>query len=49
VNEDEMRMMAPDPMGLAAVALSEGVSTLTVNDGQAWCRVLRRSGIRPSF
>lgn len=33
VNEDEMRMMAPDPMGLAAVALSEGVSTLSVTMG----------------
>ena len=34
VNEDEMRMMAPDPMGLAAVALSAGVSTLTVTMGK---------------
>ena len=34
VNEDEMRMMAPDPMGLAAVALSEGISTLTVTMGK---------------
>ncbi len=33
VNEDEMRMMARDPMGLAAVALSEGVSTLSVTMG----------------
>jgi hypothetical protein len=34
VNEDEMRMMAPDPMGLAAVALSAGVFTLTVTMGK---------------
>jgi hypothetical protein len=34
VNEDEMRMMAPDSMDLAAVALSAGVSTLTVTMGK---------------
>jgi hypothetical protein len=34
VNEDEMRMMAPDPMGLAAVALSAGVSVLNVTMGK---------------
>jgi hypothetical protein len=34
VNEDEMRMMAPDPMGLAAMAMSAGVSTLTVTLGK---------------
>src|SRR5260221_2687486 len=34
VNEDEMSMMAPDPMGLAAVAMSEGVRTLNVTLGK---------------
>jgi hypothetical protein len=34
VNEDEMRMMAPDPMGLAAVALSAGVRVLNVTMGK---------------
>ncbi len=34
VNEDEMRMMAPDPMGLAAMAFSAGVSTLNVTLGK---------------
>jgi hypothetical protein len=34
VNEDEMRMMAPDPLGLAAIALSEGVKTLNVTMGK---------------
>lgn len=34
VNEDEMHMMAPDPLGLAAVAMSTGVSTLTVTMGK---------------
>jgi sugar/nucleoside kinase (ribokinase family) len=30
VNEDEMGMLAPDPMGLAATALAHGVRTLVV-------------------
>jgi hypothetical protein len=34
VNEDEMSMMAPDPMALAAVALSTGVKTLNVTLGK---------------
>jgi hypothetical protein len=34
VNEDEMRMMAPDPMGLAAVAISAGVCVLNVTMGK---------------
>jgi hypothetical protein len=34
VNEDEMRMMAPDPMGLAAVAMSAGVNALNVTMGK---------------
>ena len=33
VNEDEMTMMAPDPMGLAALAFFNGVSSLTVTLG----------------
>ena len=33
VNEDEMRMMAPDPLGLAAVAMAAGVSCLYRHDG----------------
>lgn len=33
VNEDELAMMAPDPMGLAATALAAGVSTLIVTLG----------------
>lgn len=33
VNEDEMRMMAPDPLALAAMALSAGVSVLNVTMG----------------
>jgi sugar/nucleoside kinase (ribokinase family) len=34
VNEDEMEMMAPDPLGLAAIAMSSGVSTLNVTMGR---------------
>lgn len=34
VNEDEMQMMAPDPLGLAAVAMAEGVKTLNVTMGK---------------
>ncbi|HUQ18607.1 MAG TPA: carbohydrate kinase family protein [Gemmatimonadaceae bacterium] len=34
VNEDEMEMMAPDPLGLAAVAMAAGVSTLNVTMGK---------------
>ena len=34
VNEDEMHMMAPDPLGLAAVAMAAGVSCLTVTMGK---------------
>jgi sugar/nucleoside kinase (ribokinase family) len=34
VNEDEMRMMAPDPMALAAMAMAEGVSCLNVTMGR---------------
>ena len=33
VNEDEMTMMAPDAMALAAIALANGVNTLTVTLG----------------
>ncbi len=33
VNEDEMALMAPDPMALAATALSEGVRCLSVTLG----------------
>ena len=33
VNEDEVTMMAPDPMGLAALAFFNGVSSLTVTLG----------------
>ena len=33
VNEDEMSMMAPDPMGLAAIAFANGVKTLAVTLG----------------
>ena len=33
VNEDEMRMMAPDPVALGATALAEGVRCLTVTLG----------------
>jgi hypothetical protein len=34
VNEDEMRMMASDPMALAAMAMAEGVSCLNVTMGR---------------
>jgi hypothetical protein len=34
VNEDEMSMMAADPLALAALAISSGVSTLTVTMGK---------------
>lgn len=34
VNEDEMSMMAPDPMALAAMAMREGVSVLNVTLGK---------------
>jgi hypothetical protein len=34
VNEDELRMMAPDPMGLAATALANGVRSLVVTLGK---------------
>ena len=34
VNEDEMSMMAPDPMGLAATALAAGVRCLAVTMGK---------------
>ena len=34
VNEDEMHMMAPDPMALAATALSSGVRCLVVTMGK---------------
>jgi hypothetical protein len=34
VNEDEMSMLAPDPMALAATALHEGVKTLVVTLGK---------------
>ena len=34
VNEDEMRMMAPDPLALAATALAQGVRCLTVTLGR---------------
>lgn len=34
VNEDEMAMLAPDPMALAATALANGVQVLTVTLGQ---------------
>ncbi|MDP9176370.1 MAG: PfkB family carbohydrate kinase [Gemmatimonadota bacterium] len=34
VNEDEMSMMAADPLGLAAIALSAGVKTLNVTMGK---------------
>jgi sugar/nucleoside kinase (ribokinase family) len=34
VNEDEMHMMAPDPMALAAMAISSGVCTLNVTMGK---------------
>jgi len=34
VNEDEMSMLAPDPMALAATALHEGVKTLAVTLGK---------------
>jgi hypothetical protein len=34
VNEDEMSMIAPDPMALAATAFAEGVSALTVTLGK---------------
>src|SRR5204862_6917619 len=33
VNEDEMGMMAPDPMGLAAIAFANGVNTLAITLG----------------
>ena len=33
VNEDEMSMMAPDPMGLAAIAFANGVKTLSITLG----------------
>lgn len=33
VNEDEMSMMAPDPMALAAIAMGSGVSVLNVTLG----------------
>ncbi|HVX41520.1 MAG TPA: carbohydrate kinase family protein [Gemmatimonadaceae bacterium] len=34
VNEDEMRMLAPDPMALAATAMHAGVQTLVVTMGK---------------
>ena len=34
VNEDEMRLMAPDPMALAATAMANGVSLLLVTLGR---------------
>lgn len=33
VNEDEMGMMAPDPMGLAAIAFANGISSLSITLG----------------
>ena len=33
VNEDEMSMMAPDPMGLAAIAFANGVKSLAITLG----------------
>ncbi len=33
VNEDEMRMMASDPMALAAIAFAEGVSSIAITLG----------------
>ena len=33
VNEDEMNMMASDPMALAAIAFAEGVSSITITLG----------------
>lgn len=33
VNEDEMEMMAPDPLALAAIAMASGVSVLNVTMG----------------
>jgi len=33
VNEDEMSMMAPDPMGLAAIAFANGVKSLSITLG----------------
>ena len=34
VNEEEMSMMAPDPMGLAAIAFANGISSLAVTLGK---------------
>jgi sugar/nucleoside kinase (ribokinase family) len=34
MNEDEMAMMAPDPMALAATAMANGVRSLTVTLGK---------------
>ncbi len=48
VNEDEMRMLAADPMALAATALHAGVRCLVVTLGQARRGVLRGGRLRPS-
>jgi sugar/nucleoside kinase (ribokinase family) len=59
VNEEEMSMMAGDPMGLAATALAAGVSAMTVTLGKRGIVYfaapgfdgiadLRRDGLSPS-
>ena len=46
VNEDELAMMAPDPMALAATAIASGVSCARRHARQARRGVLRRAGLR---
>ena len=45
VNEDEMELMAPDPMALAATALASGVHLLCVTMGKRGGRLLRGAGL----
>lgn len=46
VNEDEMAMMAPDPMVLAATAMAAGVSALNVTLGSAGSVYVAAPGFR---
>ncbi len=45
VNEDEMQMMAPDPMALAATAMAAGVSCLCVTMGKRGAVYVSAPGI----
>jgi sugar/nucleoside kinase (ribokinase family) len=49
VNEEEMQMMAPDAMALAATAMSQGVSILNVTLGPRGVVYFAAPGIEQSF